>query len=112
MATAGHQRLPEAWKLTLDRPLTTDELYSAIHNGGGRKAPGRDGISNNFFKTNLEGLKMEMSEIFNQMLVEQKLTELQKRRVIVCIPKSEKAVALDDFRPITLLNSDYKFLLV
>ena len=46
MATAGHQRLPEAWKVTLDRPLTTDELYRAIHKGGGRKAPGRDGISN------------------------------------------------------------------
>jgi hypothetical protein len=31
MATAGHQRLPEAWKVTLDRPLTTDELYGAIY---------------------------------------------------------------------------------
>jgi hypothetical protein len=50
-----------------------------------------------------------MLEIFNQMLVE-KLTELQKRGVIVCIPKSDKAVAPDNFRPITLLNSDYKIL--
>jgi hypothetical protein len=49
-----------------------------------------------------------MSEIVNQMLVEQKLTELQKRGVIVCIPKANKAVAPYDVRPITLLNSDYK----
>jgi hypothetical protein len=28
----------------------------------------------------------------------------------VCIPKSDKAVAPDEFRPITLLNSDYKIL--
>jgi hypothetical protein len=110
MATAGHQRLPETWKITLDRPLTTNELDRAIHKGGGKKAPGRDGISNDFFKTNLEGLKEGMLEIFNQMLIEQKLTELQQRGVIVCIPKSVKAVALDDFRPITLLNSDYKIL--
>ena len=93
MATAGYQRLPEAWKVTLDRPLTTDKLYRAIHKGGGRKAPGRDEISNEFFKTNLEGLKEEMLEIFTQMLAKQKLTELQKRGVIVCIPKSDKAVA-------------------
>jgi len=95
MATAGHQWLPESWKVTLDRPLTTDELYRAIHKGGGRKAPGRDGISNEFFKTNLERLKEEMLEIFTQMLVKQKLTEFQKRGVIVCIPKSDKAVAPD-----------------
>jgi hypothetical protein len=101
LATAGHQRLPEAWKITLDRPLTTDELYRAIHKGGGRKSLGRDGISNDIFKTILEGLK---EEIFNQMLVEQKLAELQKRGLIVCIPKSDKAVAPDDFRLITLLN--------
>jgi hypothetical protein len=51
-----------------------------------------------------------MLEIFTQMLVEQKLTEFQKRGVIVCIPKSDKAVAPNDYRPITLLNSDYKIL--
>jgi len=37
-----------------------------------------------------------MLEIFTQMLVEQKLTELQKRGGMVCIPKSDKAVAADD----------------
>jgi hypothetical protein len=51
-----------------------------------------------------------MLGLFTQMLVEQKLTELQKRRVIVCIPKSDKAVASDDYRPITHLKSDYKIL--
>jgi hypothetical protein len=92
--------------------VTNDYLKPgrAIHKGGGRKAPDRDGIRNDFFKTNLEGLKEEMLEIFNQMLVEQKLTEIQKREAIVCIPKSDKAVAPDDFRSIALLNSDYKVL--
>jgi hypothetical protein len=52
MATAGHQRLPEAWKVTLDGPLTTDKLYRAIHKGGGRMTPDRNVISNEFFKTN------------------------------------------------------------
>jgi hypothetical protein len=106
MATTGHQRLPEAWKGTLDRPLTTDEIYRMIHKGGERKAPDRDGISNEFFKTNLEGLKEEMLKIFTQMLAEEKLTELQKRGVMVCIPKSDKAAAPDNYRPITLLKSD------
>ena len=78
MATAGHQRLHEAWEVILDRPLTTDELCRAIHKGGGRKAPGRDGISNEFFKTNLEGLKEEMLEMFTQILVEQNLQKFRK----------------------------------
>jgi hypothetical protein len=55
-------------------------------------------------------MKEDMVELFNQMLTERKLTELQKRGARVCIPKSDKAVAPEDFRPITLLNSDYKIL--
>jgi hypothetical protein len=79
MPTAGHQRLSESWKVTLYRLLATDEPYRAIHKGGGTKSPRRDGISNEFFKTNLEELKEKMLEIFTQMLVEQKLTDFQKR---------------------------------
>jgi hypothetical protein len=78
MATAGHQRLSEAWKVTLDRPLTTDESYRAIHKGGGRKSPGRDEISNEFLKKPGR-TERGNEEIFTQMLVEHKLAELQKR---------------------------------
>jgi hypothetical protein len=39
-----------------------------------------------------------------------KTTPLQKRGVIICLPKERLPQSPEDFRPITLLNNDYKIL--
>jgi hypothetical protein len=44
------------------------------------------------------------------MFTEGTLTEKQKRGVIVCIPKTARPTHTQDYRPITLLNNDYKTL--
>jgi hypothetical protein len=44
MAEAWFSLLSEEWRNTLDGPLTSDELSTAIIKGNDKKAPGRDGI--------------------------------------------------------------------
>jgi hypothetical protein len=44
------------------------------------------------------------------MYRDRKLTEKQKQGVIVCILKCQRPNTLEDYRSITLLNSDYKIL--
>jgi hypothetical protein len=51
-----------------------------------------------------------MRTIFTQMFRARKLTEKQKQGVIICIPKYERPNTPEDYRPITLLNTDYKIL--
>jgi hypothetical protein len=109
MAQAEHRHLTEDWKERLDKPLTTDELHHAVTKGG-NKAPGRGGIGADFFKVTWEALKDDMLELFSTMFFGRKVTEQQKRGVIVCIPKMAKPISPTDFRPVTLLNTDYKIM--
>jgi hypothetical protein len=110
MAEAGLPRLSEDWRDTLDWPLTSEELKATINKWDGNKAPGRDGIGRGLFKTTLDALKDDWLDLFSQMFATSNLSEQQKRGVILCIPKTARPHQQSDYRPITLLNTDYKIL--
>ena len=44
----------------------------------------------------------------NQMFMVRRVSAQQKHGVIVCLPKSSDPTTQADFRPFTLLNTDYK----
>ena len=48
--------------------------------------------------------------MMNEMLIERKVLQQQKHGVIVCLPKICEPTTLADFRPITLLNTEYKMM--
>ena len=50
-----------------------------------------------------------MAEILNQMFLQRSITPQQKHGIIICLPKSN-AQTPEGYRPIALLNSDYKLL--
>ena len=51
-----------------------------------------------------------MGELFSQILHDRQLTERQKQGVVVCIPKQASPKIPEDYRPLTLFNTDYKIL--
>lgn len=73
----------------LDAPTIMNELQRAVKKGKPNKAPGSDGISQDFFQVHL-GNKHDMLSIVNQMYVERKITDKQKHGMIVCITKKPK----------------------
>jgi hypothetical protein len=110
MAKAGRHHLAEGWKEVLDMPITLDELQRAVNKWEGNKASGRDGMCLEFYKATRGALKGEMVELFNQMFLDRKLSDQQKQGFIVCIPKTTGPTQPTGFRPIRLLNNDYKIL--
>jgi len=110
MEEAGFVRLSEEWRNALYGPLTSDELHTAITKGQTKKAPGRDGIGLSLFQDTWNTIKDDWLDLFSQMFVPGNLTEQQKRGVVVCIPKTTRPTQPSDYRPITLLNTDYKTL--
>jgi len=110
MAACRLNRIPPAANAALDEPVTVDELLLAVKKVKVNKSPGRDGICQEFFKANWESLKQDMLVIMNQMFVDGIITENQKHGVLVCLPKKLGAANLEDYRPLSLLNTDYKLL--
>ena len=74
------------------------------------KSPGLDGMCLEFFKTARDMIKNDLLQIINLMYIEEKLTTRQLQGLTVCLPKKTNSKYVEDYRPLTLLNTDYKIL--
>ena len=87
-----------------------EELSHVVKMGKSHKAPGKEGISQDFFKYTWDIIQNDMLETVNQMYTEGKITDKQTHGLIVCVTKKPKPTRPEDYRPLTLLNSDIKLL--
>jgi hypothetical protein len=94
--------------LTAD--FTNEEISDALFQIGPHKAPGPDGLPARFFQRNWALLREEVCKAINKFFAEGSLPEGINMTKIILIPKSNKAVDLKDFRPISLCNVIYKII--
>ena len=106
--------LPEAdptqYKDQLERPIEKEEVYRAIKSGAKRRAPGIDGMSLEFYAVHWELIQNDLTEMLNDMFLHKRITLSQKKGIIICLPKTNNRDTLDSYRPISLLNTEYKLL--
>ena len=107
----GLRAIPEGANAALEEPITTDELTDAVKQGKPHKAPGRDGICLEFYKKPWETIKQGLLDVMNDMYRERQITDRQKHGIIVCIPIKAQPTRPEDYRPLTLLNTDYNLLI-
>ncbi|KAJ8047357.1 hypothetical protein HOLleu_06338 [Holothuria leucospilota] len=89
--------------------LTLDECYQALVSMKNDKAPGSDGLSVNFYKTFWNSIGQVVLESLNFGYQRGQLSTEQTRGIVTLILKGNKAAtSLQNYRPITLLNTDYK----
>ena len=74
------------------------------------KSPGLDGLSTNFYKSFWPILGHELTQIFNYAFDHGHLLLTQRQGVISLFFKKGDRTQLQNWRPITLLNTDYKIL--
>jgi hypothetical protein len=72
----------------LGHVITIDELKIAVHQGKKRKAPGRDGICNEFFQYTWDVTKHDILKILKEMYTGGEVLHSQKIGVLVCVPKN------------------------
>ena len=91
--------------------VSEKECFEAIQTIPCDKTPGCDGLPMNFYKVFWEDIKALLRKAFNLCFVNGELSTLMKRGVITLLPKKDKdKLHLKNWRPITLLNNDYKIL--
>ena len=91
-------------------PITLEELKRVLELAKKKKSPGPDGLTYEFYLQNFEVMKDDMLEIFNAYLSGALLPPKGfSDGVITLIPKNKSSsLTLDDYRPISMLNCDYK----
>lgn len=93
----------------LERPFTQDELYSALKGLNKGKSPGSDGLTPEFYLRFWDSLQDIYMESISFSLETGTLTEEQRTGLIKLIPKKGlDRQDVSNWRPITLLNVDFK----
>ena len=91
--------------------ISEEEFSTVLKEFKTNKTPGTDGFSAKFYKFFWSDLGTEMTASFNYAFQKGSLSISQKRGIISLIPKKNKdKTLLENLRPISLLNVDYKIM--
>ena len=102
-------KLSEVELEELEGPLTKEECFETLKVCSKGKSPGSDGFTVEFYICFWSILAEEMVESFNQALICGHLNITQRQGIIKVVPKKRKnRLYLENWRPISLLNIDYK----
>ena len=91
--------------------VNDNELLIALKSLQNGKSPGIDGIPNEFYKVFWNDIKNYLIEAYRLSKEKELLCFTQRQGYISLIPKKDRnPLLLKNWRPISLLNSDYKIL--
>ena len=94
----------------LEVEFSESEIWNAVKECDGNKAPGPDGFNLFAIKKCWGFIKGEVVQFFKEFHRSGKLVKGLNSSFIALIPKKENPGGLNDYRPISLINSIYKIL--
>ncbi|KAK3539859.1 hypothetical protein QTP70_014508, partial [Hemibagrus guttatus] len=92
----------------LEGPLVQEELHAALNTMPGGKAPGIDGLPVEFYKFFWKELGEDLLEVLEESCRERCLPLSSRRAVITLLPKKGDLQDIKNWRPVSLLCTDYK----
>lgn len=93
----------------LARPIEMSELETALRTSSKCSSPGPDGISYEFYNCCFDIVKNDLLNLFNTYFINEEYPPgLFTSGIITLIPKKGDKYDLQNKRPISMLNTDYK----
>ena len=102
--------LNDMQKESLEGKITVIECEYALKSMKSNKSPGSDGLPAEFYNTFWPEIKKDLIESLNQSYDSGSLSPTQKRSMLSLLFKKNDKHLLKNWRPISLLNTDYKIL--
>lgn len=103
-----NKSLDENQQLLCEGPITERELEQAMQDTKTNKSPGPDGLPAEFYRHFWTELKNDLLEVLNGNYEIGEMTESQKAAILRLLFKKNDKKQLKNWRPISLLNTDYK----
>lgn len=88
--------------------IANEEVWAEICRKSLNKSPGPDGLTVEFYRRYWETIGGELTAVINEVNNGKDIPIGFKEDIIVLIPKVTAPKRSNDFRPISLLNTDYK----
>ena len=105
----NNTKLTSDEKNSIEGPVTEYECASALKAMKNNKSPGSDGITTEFYKIFWSKIKSYYVKSLNYSFEIEDMTVMQKQGLISLLPKKNNDLGnLNNWRPLTLLNTDYK----
>ena len=90
--------------------VTHNEITQAVSQMQNDKSPGTDGLTYEFYKSFWRLIEKDLVEVFNHSFENKELPESQKYGLLTLLFKKGERALLSNWRPLSLLNTDYKIL--
>ena len=103
-------KLDDQEAVRLEKPFTEEEVFFALHELYGEKAPGPSAYTVAFWQFSWEMVKGEVMSVFKDFFIYGKFVKSLNSTFIVIVPKKEGADDFKDFRPVSLVGSLYKLI--
>ena len=101
--------VPECSIAATNDPFTAKEIATAVLQLNNNKSPGPDGLPIEFYKTFWKHVCKPMQNLIRTIFFTGQVNRSSAEGIINLIPKQGRDTRkLNNLRPITLLNSDYK----
>jgi len=98
-------------QINMENDITAEECFEVLKSMKRNKSPGSDGFTVEFYIHFWNELKHPMLKSFQESFEKESLSTSQKLGIITCLPKPGKSKEdIKNWRPISLLNVDYKIL--
>ena len=106
------RRIPDnvAANNDLLQPVDENEIIRCIKNSCPRKSPGDDGLPREFYYKTWNIISTEFTSVINDALRNPDTDSKFMNGVVVLVKKKQSGNSVKAYRPITLLNFDYKIL--
>ena len=102
------RRLSDAERESCEGLLSLNEASEVLRLSNRNKTPGSDGLTVEFYSAFWSLLGILLVHMFNESLAHRKLCDSKKSSVMRLVHKKDDRRNLKNWRPISLLNVDYK----